>query len=866
MRKFILFSAVVLFFSPCRAQFSDSFTDGNFTLNPSWTGDESVFAVNASAQLQLTASGEGISALSSGFSAEAETEWNFWVKLGFAPSDNNMARVYLTADQQDLKSPLNGYYIRLGESGSADAIELVRQSGTIHSVVCRGTDGQLAAAFAIRIKVKRLSGGLWKVYADPAGGINYQLQCTGTDNSLNTGSYLGIFCKYTSSNSSKFYFDDFYAGPVITDVTPPAVLSVTVISPDTLCVRFSEAVDPSSACQPSGYQLIPGTEQPMSVIQDATGLASVSLIYTKPIAPDQDYMLHISGVKDLAGNLMIPADEPFRWHQIRAGDVLINEVMADPSPAVGLPEAEYIELYNRSSSSLNLRSWTLILGSSRKTFPEVILPAGGYLILCDDGTLPLLQPYGAAVAFSSLAVTNTGGTITLEDSQGFIIHSIFYETSWYGSAYKSEGGWSLEQKDPLNPCGGISNWTASTDPSGGTPGRINSVNTPNPDLISPRLSRAAIRDPQHLMLWFSEPCDSLHIRETGCYRIDNAIGEPLQVIPCAPDFSRAELQLAVPLAEGLIYTLSLTDTVTDCAGNPVSAGSSLQFAIPVDALAGDLVINELLFDPPSGGVDFVEIANRSAKVIDLKTLILANYDTLTASVSSAHPLSEEPYLIFPGMIRALTTDSAVIKQFYPMACQGTFVQMGSFPVMNNEDGLVALCRKGGEVLDQVSYSADIHYPLLTSVDGVSLERISQERPSGERTNWHSASETCGYATPGCPNSQSAVSLTDPSVEISLYPDIFSPDSDGYNDVLTLAYHFDTPGNNLTLTVFDSQGRLVRTLISHELCGTTGAFTWDGTRNDRQKAAIGRYIILAEIFDMGGKVRRMKFATVLGGKL
>ena len=189
----------------------------------------------------------------------------------------------------------------------------------------------------------------------------------------------------------------------------------------------------------------------------------------------------------------------------------------------------------------------------------------------------------------------------------------------------------------------------------------------------------------------------------------------------------------------------------------------------------------------------------------------------------------------------------------------------TFPTMNNEDGIVALTTKGGSVIDLVAYTLDMQYPLLTSVDGVSLERISPERPSKDATNWHSASAAVGYATPAYKNSQFGVTVTDDN-EITLSPDIFSPDNDGYNDNLTIAYSFGASGNNATITIFDASGHPIRNLVNHELCGTSGAFSWDGITNDRLKAPIGRYIVFVEIFDMNGNVKRYKKGTVLGGKL
>jgi hypothetical protein len=497
--------------------------------------------------------------------------------------------------------------------------------------------------------------------------------------------------------------------------------------------------------------------------------------------------------------------------------------------------------------------------------PGYTLPAGGYVILCDDGAKPLLEPYGPVIDFSSFSVTNGSGTLTLKDLDGNIIHSVSYTEDWYQGSYKKDGGWSLELMDPLNPCGEASNWKVCSNEVGGTPGKVNSVNASNPDLVPPSVSRVGVDDPTHITVWFTETCDNVSISNVSNYTIDNSIGNPVSVTVQSPGYKVAYLTLASPLVADVIYTLTSTNNIKDCAGNTLVSENSVRFAIPQAAETKDIIINELLFDPTAEGVDFVEIFNRSAKVIDLKDLILVNYDTINNVITDYNQISTEPYLVFPDDYFILSTDSSAVKKCYKATNPKAFINLASFPSMNNEDGIVAITTKGGVLIDVTGYTAAMQYPLLTSVDGVSLERINPERASNDATNWHSASEAVGYATPGYRNSQFGVSITDEN-EITLSPDIFSPDNDGYNDYLNIAYTFGSPGNNISITIYDASGHLIRNLVNHELCGTSGAFTWDGITNDRTKALIGRYIVFVEIFDLDGNVKRYKKGTVLGGKL
>lgn len=862
MRAFI--TLLMLFPIALSAQLSDDFSDGEFSDNPEWMGNPALFIVNPEFQLQLNSSGDGTSYLSTAFNTTGLTEWRIWAKLAFSPSDNNNARIYLVADQSNVSEPLNGYYLKLGESGSADAIELYRQSGTAEYFICRGTDGLLANSFTMNIRVVRTEQGIWNIYADPAGGEEFQFQASGEDPTWESYSHFGILCKYTSSNATKFNFDNVYAGPAILDDIKPQLLSAEITGTDKVTLSFSEPVDAVSASNIENYNVDQGLGYPLSAVRDNISTSVVNLTFSQTITQGLVYNITVRDVADLAGNSMITTILPFAFYNVKPFDVLINEVMADPDPPVGLPDYEYIELYNRSELPVQLENWELSIGTTKKVLPNAIIAPGSFLILTSDEAAAELSEYGTIMAFSSLSLANTGATLTLRDGSDAVIHTVAYNDDWYRDNIKKTGGWSLEQTDPSNPCGEAGNWRASNDPKGGTPGSINSVNSPNADQSAPSIEKVSISGESIIRVFFNEAMDSLSLSNPALYSVDNGLGNPLGISLYPPDYRSVSLIFGGIINSGTIYTLSMAAGFTDCAGNTTTTQLTARFAVPENIEASDVVINEVLSDPRTTGTDFVEIYNRSEKVLDLKNLWLATRDATTGELASAKETAPDGRLVFPGEYLVLTADASVVQSEYFSPVPGAFVQMESLPSFSNEEGTVVLLTPLLEVVDEFSYYAGLHFALLNSTDGVSLERVNYNLPASEPGNWHSASQNVGFATPGYQNSQ-FMHQPDSGDEIVITPEIFSPDNDGNNDLLGITCNFTEPGYAVTIRIFDSNGRLIRMLVKNEPAGTSNQYTWDGITEAREKAPIGIYIIHVEVFNLSGKLKEFKKPAVLGGK-
>jgi len=651
------------------------------------------------------------------------------------------------------------------------------------------------------------------------------------------------------------------------DNIPPQLSNINVISASCIQLNFSEPLDSASLVNPALYSIDNGIGIPAAVNLVKPDYKKVILYLGSALQQNILYTCTVTGdISDCAGNTTIAMSSTFSLYDAKQFDVVINEIMADPDPPVGLANYEYVELYNRTIYPISMSGWKFQMGTTIKTIPDATINPHAYLLLTTTDGETSISSYGNAIGVTGFAISNTGETLSLYDSLYRIISTVSFTDAWYHDSYKMNGGWSLEQIDPMNPCGDASNWRASNNMLGGTPGMVNSINASSPDNTAPQLVRVSLINNNSIQLYFTESLDSTYLQNISNYTIDNGIGNPATASPVSPDYRSVVLDISPAVQTGIVYTITITDTLKDCVGNVLPVNSYARFAIPELPIANDLVINEVLSDPKDNGVDYVELYNRSNKVIDLKQLVLASYDTITLTLTDVNNISVDGYLVFPEDYVVLTTDPVIVTKQYNTPNPNGVAQMPSLPSLNNDDGAVALSLKNLiTIIDKFAYTADMYYPLLNSTDGVSLERINFNRPADDKTNWHSAAETAGFGTPAYKNSQysEGVASEDP---VSVSPEIFSPDNDGINDVLNINYEFDVAGYTANINVYDANGRLIRNLVKNELLGTSGNFSWNGITSDNEKARIGIYIIYFEVFDMNGNVKHYKESAVLASKL
>ena len=853
-------SILLLFLLPFSlfAQVTDDFSDGDFTQNPAWSGTVDKFIVNNNLQLQLNAEEAGTAYLSLPIQEYETMEWQFWIREAFAPSGNNFTDVWICADNADLSQVTQGYFLRFGEAGSSDAIELFRKDANGQQSVCRGTEATIASSFSVSVKVNCDREGNWMIQTCYDNSGIYIVEAQGIDDTYGRNGHFGLHSTFTSSNAKKIYFDNVYAGPRVVDHEPPLLLTCEVLDLTHLQLSFNEALNEATALNPANYSVDNGLGSPVSVVF-GDNIASVVLAFEREIGNGVNYTLTVSGVKDLWNNAMEPTNMSFSIYEASEYDIVINEIMADPNPVVGLPEWEFVELYNTTEFGIDLKDWQIQIGSNDNTFGSFMLAPHGYVILCHNDAVAELRQYGDCIGFSSFSVGNSSSAMYLYSKGGVLISRVNFSNTWYHDSDKANGGWSVEQIDPLNPCAGASNWTASEDASGGTPGRLNSVNGENN--ISPKVERVSMFSDYIVQLWFDQQMNPATLVELANYRIDETGAHPQQININPVDPTYVELLFETSFAEGIVYTL-LINGVTNCVGNAIEPDTRVQFGIPYDIAEGEILINEILFDPISPGVDYVELYNNTDKTFDLNTLLLGvvKESFPNPADTTLKEITADSRLFLPQTYVLLSTNCEIVGQQYDCPTDN-YVQMASFPSYANAGGTAILVGRDGTMIDQMVFSEKMHYPLLKVTKGVALERVAFDQPSMDADNWHSAAERVHFGTPGQPNSM--MQTAEPSQDaISISPDVFSPDGDGFEDACFINYRFDEAGYTMNTYIFNVAGQLLRHLVKGELVGQEGSTLWNGLDNNGNRVPVGVYVVVTEVFNFSGKVKQFKNAVVV----
>ena len=296
---------LALLTAPALAQVADDFADGDFSSNPSWTGEAERFTVVPFGD-DFALRSDGVAAsdtihLATG-SDVAFGRWAFTFRYEANLTNANGTRVYLVADTPALEGEVFGYYVQIGTNNS-DEVRLYRQDGPSTSrAVVGASEGPIAEGDegTLAVEVLRDDAGRWQVRVDGETVIADAEDATYTESAA-----LGVWAKHSTQNGAAFLWDDVVADPDFeVDLGGPTLQSVAVEDDGgRLLVRFDEPVAAETVTPPN-FSVSDGVGSPSAA--QISGDGAVAELTFDPAIPEGDYVLSIENVEDLDGNAVAP--------------------------------------------------------------------------------------------------------------------------------------------------------------------------------------------------------------------------------------------------------------------------------------------------------------------------------------------------------------------------------------------------------------------------------------------------------------------------------------------------------------------------------------------------------------------------------
>jgi len=568
----------------------------------------------------------------------------------------------------------------------------------------------------------------------------------------------------------------------------------------------------------------------------------VVCVYTK--TRNEHFFFDGFVVKKIEENDDLP--EPKLPETPKFGDIIFNEIMAKPIGSA----PEYVEFVNCSEKTFSLKNWRFYYGNNFYALPDAEIKPNEYFVLCKTTAVSYFSSDVKAIGVTSFPIlANTGKLLRLDDNKGNLVHWFEYSEKMYGSdEKKTNGGYSLECMDISNKSNMASNWLGSSVEDG-TPGKANSVQQSNPDKEKANIVSVIKIEPDTFVIKFSKPLDLHTLLDEKSYRLNKDDYEVYYLSANFPQGTELKLALNRMPPKGEVVDLSFPG-LRDLSGFPLSDGQLVSIGSGYEASESDVIFNELLPNPLVDSNEYIELYNRSNKVIDLSYLSVASRKNTDGTLNKAYPLATSLHLFYPKQYLLITKDFEKVIDFYACPSDISVIELPVMPSLTNTSGTVVLINNQTDaIVDEFAYNDKMHDASIGNKKGVALERIDFDAPTNDASNWTSASSFVGYGTPGYANSQMKISSDVGIIQQKI--NLVCVNSGEYR----IYYRFASHGNRCKIAVFDVMGKLVKNLANNELLGTEGSIEWNGKNDSSQQLQKGIYFILVDVVSTNGVTAR-----------
>ncbi|KXX68661.1 lamin tail domain-containing protein [Flammeovirga sp. SJP92] len=544
----------------------------------------------------------------------------------------------------------------------------------------------------------------------------------------------------------------------IKDIQAPSLVDSKWKNRNQLLLEFSEAVNEQSL---TSRLVLSQNEISIKGFTIEVDEQMIELTFENEYWNENMNLTIYEGLEDRYGNktTAIIEKEQISIPAVSKGDVMITEIFADPTPSVGLPDSEALEIYNTSSDTLSLLGLNLMVGNDTLFFENNLIAPEAYSVLVPSTKVDLWSDYSSIISVRNWkALNNSGEIIRLYDTKNEeLVDSVNYDLSNYQDDVKAEGGYTIEKRDLFFDCHPYINWTASVNDSGGTLGFQNSVFETIQDTIPAKIINIEVVDEHNMLITFDKSLYMFSTENAVRYSIDGVdkYVDKWHFV----DNSTLNVLINEDLPTGVLITL-IVDNFKDCFNNILLSGIS-NFIIKPKVNYQHLLVTELMIDhspinkmPDS---EYIEVYNNSDYYINLdRCRMLVDEDTLVLPDNWILPRN---YAVLVPKGNQPLFDSLDIPS----------VGISGWKTLVNDNGKVELINEENEKIHTVNYTLEYYHDKIKEEGGWSIEMRDLMSPCVGVENWQASVNENG-GTPAIKNSieETVVDHHQPTLEYSLF--------------------------------------------------------------------------------------------------
>lgn len=414
--------------------------------------------------------------------------------------------------------------------------------------------------------------------------------------------------------------------------------------------------------------------------------------------------------------------------------IVINEIMYN-SPG---DDEEWIELFNNSSEAIDLENWRIL--DSDATHTPIIIPAGysveafGYFTIAVGtfGAFPFEPDFDGTGNFN---LGNSGDVVRIYSSDNILTDIVtFLDVSPWPTAADGSGP-SLALINPDTDNSLAASWAASFE-DGGTPGAINFPPIPFITVTYPNGGEFFEQGSTYQITWsygFWDGNIEIELLQEG--------QDPLLVatnVPAANNSFDWEVWIDQPAAAD--YKIRVSSLNPD----EPSDESDATFSIIEPYDVPDIVITEIMYNPPESGNDsleFVELYNNTETTVNLEGFYFSK------GIEFVFPTVE----ILPDTFLLVAINSnAMMSTFGVESLQWTS------GALNNSGEELELMDQFNNLVDFVPFDDYLPWDTMADGRGPSLTLCNPDADNSQAYNWTASQHFAAvnaegdsiWATPG----------------------------------------------------------------------------------------------------------------------